>query len=347
MSTMTSDSDAHAGGWRREDLSNSIPFALRFPRWFWREHAFAIFGHALKDSMEDIVYFDRYQQRLCTEAIYGDRALRWTYGTLAGRISLAVLVKRAVFSRWYGRLMDRPSTREKIVPFIQQYGLDASEFRRPVNEFRNFNEFFYRQLKPDARPIHADPTSIVFPADGRHLCVPDLSQARGLFVKGEMLSLVELLNDTHLAQRYARGSLLLSRLCPVDYHRFHFPVSGIPGPSKLIPGPLYSVNPIALRQNIQILNTNKRCVAELKSDVLGSVLLLEIGATCVGSICQTYTAGQSVWKGDEKGYFRFGGSSTIVIFEPGRIRFCDDLIEQSSQHRELYARMGDRMATIV
>lgn len=294
--------------------------------------------------MEEIVYFDRYLQKLCVEEIYGDRALRWTYQTIAGRVSLAVLVKRAIFSRWYGRLMDRSTSREKIVPFIQQYGLDASEFRRDVGSFGSFNEFFSRELKPDARPIDRDSSSIVFPADGRHLCVPDLSQAGGLFVKGEMLSLVELLRDQKLSDRFARGSLLLSRLCPVDYHRFHFPTDGIVGPARPINGPLYSVNPIALRQNIQILNKNKRCVTVLTTDTLGTVLLLEIGATCVGSICQTYVPGTHVNKGDEKGYFQFGGSSTIVIFEPGRIRFDDDLIDQSLQHRELYARMGDRMA---
>ena len=293
--------------------------------------------------MNEIVYYDRYLGKTCVEKIYGDKALRWTYGTRSGRVTLDVLVKRALFSRWYGWRMDRASTRKKISPFIKSYELDASEFASQVDEFANFNEFFFRKLKPEARPIDADFSSAVFPADGRHLCVPDLSRCEGLFVKGEMFDLASLLGDANLADEYAQGSLLLSRLCPVDYHRFHFPVAGVPGNTRLINGPLYSVNPIALRQNIHILTTNKRCVTEMETESFGKVLLIEIGATCVGSIRQTYSAGKKVAKGSEKGYFRFGGSSTITIFEAGQIVFDQDIVENSLKNRELYAKVGDRM----
>lgn len=297
--------------------------------------------------MEEIVFFDRYTQELSTEKVYGDRELRWTYGSVAGRIALKLLIKRALFSRWYGWRMDQKATKSKIAPFVAQYGLDPDEFQDGIEDFSNFNEFFYRKLKPSARPIAPDPTVAVFPADGRHLCVPDISRAEGLFVKGEMFSLLELLQDQPLAEHYAAGSLLLSRLCPVDYHRFHFPASGIPNSPRRIKGPLYSVNPIALRQNIHILARNKRCITELHTEEFGRVLLLEIGATCVGSICQTFTPQARVSKGAEKGYFKFGGSSTVTIFEPGRIRFDQDLIEHSSQQRELYAHVGDSMGTAV
>ncbi|QDT01650.1 Phosphatidylserine decarboxylase proenzyme [Rubripirellula lacrimiformis] len=296
--------------------------------------------------MDQIVYHDRYRNEDCVEKVYGDSFLRWTYGTVGGKIALAAMVKRAWFSHWYGWRMDRAVSREKILPFIQQYELDADEFLRPPDQFASFNEFFFRKLKPQARPIDPRPAAAVFPADGRHLCVPDLSRCDGLFVKGEMFDLATLVDDAELAQRYAGGSLLLSRLCPVDYHRFHFPVAGSPGPSRLINGPLYSVNPIALCQNIHILATNKRTLTQLETESFGRVLLMEIGATCVGGICQTYSTDQPIDKGDEKGYFRFGGSSTITIFEPGRIQFDDDLVEQSSQHRELYAKIGDSLGTI-
>ena len=297
--------------------------------------------------MDEIVYYDRYQQTLCREQVYGDKSLRWIYGTTAGKLTLHSLVKRALFSRWYGWLMDRARTRHKIEPFIEQYKIDASEFVRRPDEFKNFNEFFYRELKPQARPIDPHRSSIVFPADGRHLCVPDLAKCDGLYVKGEMFDLATLVGDHELATRYARGSLLLSRLCPTDYHRFHFPVGGEPGPANMLNGPLFSVNPIALRQNIQILATNKRVVTRLATQSCGTVLLMEVGATCVGGICQTYRPGGPVKKGDEKGYFRFGGSSTIILFEPDRVVFDDDLVQQSSQHRELYARIGDSMGSIL
>lgn len=304
--------------------------------------------HHLDDikPMDDIVYYDRYRQRLSREKVYGDQSLRWIYGTATGKAALHVLVKRALFSMWYGWWMDQASTRKKIAPFIAEYGLDDSEFACRPDQFANFNEFFFRKLKGDARPIDPRASAVVFPADGRHLCIPDLSRSDGLFVKGKMFSLKTLLGDPDLARRYEQGSLLLSRLCPTDYHRFHFPVAGVPGPARLLNGPLFSVNPLALRNNIDILATNKRTLTELATETCGTVLLMEIGATCVGGIRQTYEPGVHVPKGAEKGYFRFGGSSTIVIFEPGRVVFDADLVEQSSQQRELYARMGDSMGTI-
>ncbi|MDB4561303.1 archaetidylserine decarboxylase [bacterium] len=293
--------------------------------------------------MDEIVYYDRYRAEECIEKVYGDKFLRWTYGTLGGRIALTSMVKRAWFSHWYGWRMDQTKSAEKILPFIEEYELDPNEFRQPTAEFKNFNQFFYRQLKPDARPIDSESESVVFPADGRHMCIPDISQSDGLFVKGETFNLPDLLGDAQLAKRYASGSLVLSRLCPVDYHRFHFPVAGVPSESQLLNGPLFSVNPIALVQNIQILAKNKRCLTRLRTEHFGEVLLLEIGATCVGGICQTYSEQTKVLKGSEKGYFKFGGSSTMTIFEPGRVRFDQDLLQHSQQHREIYARVGDRM----
>jgi phosphatidylserine decarboxylase len=159
--------------------------------------------------------------------------------------------------------MDHPSTRNKIAPFIREYELDVSEFVCKVDDFANFNEFFFWKLKPEARPIDSIPASVVLLADGRHLFMPDLSRCDGLFVKGKMFDLNKLLDDKALAKQYAEGSLLLSRLCPINCHRFHFTAAGVPGPTRLINDPLYSVNPIALCQNIHILATNKRCITEL------------------------------------------------------------------------------------
>ena len=295
---------------------------------------------------DKIVYFDRYQDKECVEKVYGDKYMRWTYGTLGGKLALSAFVKRAWFSRWYGWRMDRPRSRHKIAPFIENFELDAAEFKRDPADFEHFNAFFARELKPEARPIDEDPHSVVFPADGRHLCVPDLSQCDGLLVKGEMFDLRTLLEDEGLAEQYASGSLVVSRLCPVDYHRFHFPATGTPVPTRLLNGPLYSVNPIALCQNIHILATNKRTLTVLDTEHVGRVLLMEIGATNVGSIHQTFQPESPVAKGDEKGYFRFGGSSTITIFEPGRVVFDEDLKSNSAQKRELYAKMGDHMGRI-
>jgi phosphatidylserine decarboxylase len=239
--------------------------------------------------------------------------------------------------------MSQAGSASRVHPFIARYGLDPDEFAGRPADFLSFNEFFYRKLKPSARPIDADPSSIVFPADGRHLGFDKASAIGGVFIKGQTFDLPQLLGDADLAARYADGTLILSRLCPVDYHRFHFPVAGIPGETRLIDGPLFSVSPIALRRKLAYLWTNKRTITPLRTEKFGTVLLLEIGATCVGTICQTFVPGQPVKKGAEKGYFAFGGSSTITLFEPGAVTLESDLVEFSSRQIELYAKVGTCM----
>jgi phosphatidylserine decarboxylase len=171
----------------------------------------------------------------------------------------------------------------------------------------------------------------------------DISLIEGIFVKGEKFSLATLLQDQKLAERFHRGAMVLSRLCPVDYHRFHFPVSGVPDQPRVIRGPLFSVSPIALKRNIHILALNRRALCRLESPTFGLVLMLEVGATNVGSFEYTFQPGDPVEKGAEKGYFKFGGSLIITLFEAERVQLATDLIETSRQGIELYARVGDEM----
>ncbi|SKB01263.1 phosphatidylserine decarboxylase [Prosthecobacter debontii] len=288
-----------------------------------------------------IQFYNRRTQRLETEAVYGEGPLRFVYENPLGKLALHLLVKRAIFSEIYGQRMDDLDSAAKIRPFLETYGVDTSEFAEPVESYRTFNEFFYRRLKPGARPIVADPQAVALPADGRHFVIPDVSLCRDFFVKGVKFHLPALLDDAELAARYEKGAVLISRLCPTDYHRFHFPCGGVAETPRLINGPLYSVSPIAFMKRPSIFWENKRYVTRLQTGQFGEVLLLEVGATCVGSVVHTSPADAPVLKGDEKGYFRFGGSCFITIFEPGRIQFSDDLLQQSAQGREVYARMGD------
>ncbi len=291
-----------------------------------------------------IEFFNRYTGRVEEERVYGANWLRWTYSSPFGRLALETFVKRPLFSRWYGWRMNRAASRAKVLPFIREFGLDTGEFADAPESFRTFNGFFYRRLKDGARPVDADPNAVVFPADGRHLGFPDASKVEGVFVKGQRFDLPRLLNDAALASRYERGTVVLSRLCPVDYHRFHFPAGGVPSETRVLNGPLYSVNPIALRRNLGYLWENRRTLATLKTERFGTVILMEIGATKVWCIVQTYHPGEPVSKVDEKGDFQFGGSSTLLLFEPGRVRLATDLVEQTGRHRELYAKVGDRLA---
>lgn len=294
-----------------------------------------------------IQFYNRYTGQLEEEAVYGEKWLRWTYETTPGRFFLNALVRRPVFSRYYGRAMDRPSSKVRIGPFIEKYGVDASEFAVEPHVFSTFNEFFYRRLKPENRPIAEGEGIACMPADGRHFGYPDLSDLPGFVAKGQRFDLRQFLADDALADRYANGTAVVSRLCPVDYHRYHFPCSGTPGETRPIGGWLYSVNPIALRRNLRYLIENKRSYCLIESPSFGTVLYAEIGATCVGGMVNTYTPGVEIAKGEEKGFFKFGGSCTLLLFEKGRIRLADDLIRNSENFLETYVKMGDLMGEAI
>lgn len=294
--------------------------------------------------MEPICYFNRLTGALETEQVYGEGWLRLAYETRGGAL-LRQMVKRPFFSRWYGRRMARPASRALVHPFIQKFGLDTSEFADPPESFGTFNDFFVRKLKPEARPLNSDPSAFIFPCDGRHLGFPDISAISSVFVKGQRFSLSGLLGCNELSERFADGSLVLSRLCPTDYHRFHFPASGVPSHPRLINGSLFSVSPIALRKNLSYLWENKRMITELETRDSGMILMIDVGATNVGSISQTFAPSQPVERGAERGYFSFGGSSTLTIFERGAITLADDLIEQTNRQTELYAPFGSFLAT--
>lgn len=302
-------------------------------------------------SGQPIRYFDRYSRALKMENVYGEPWMRLAYGNPAGRLAVWLIFRRLWFSRWYGWKMKKRESALRILPFIAKYDIDVDDFAKSAFDYKTFNEFFCRALKPQARPIAPGDSVAVLPADGRHLAFPDVDAADGFYVKGQKLSLADLLAERGArngspgspAGALAGGSMLISRLCPVDYHRFHFPVGGIPGEARPVPGRLYSVSPIALRRNLAYLAANKRQLTLIESPVFGPVAMVEVGATNVGSIVQSFLPNRAVCKGDEKGFFSFGGSCVVTLFARGRIAFDADIVEQSRQHVETYARMGDRV----
>lgn len=297
----------------------------------------------MSEHREPIRYFHRAKQVVETEEVYGEGWLRWTYESALGRMALALLVKRAIVSRYYGWRMSRPYSAQAVLPFIVKYDLNVDEFVKKPLAFKSFNDFFYRALKPGARPVAPGDNIAVLPADGRHLVFQDLDVTAGFYAKGQRFDLSAFLGDPALAAEFAGGAMVISRLCPVDYHRFHFPVGGTPGEPRLINGWLYSVSPVALRRNLGYLWENKRMVTLIESPAFGRVAMVEIGATMVGSIFQGFVPGRPVAKGTEKGHFKFGGSCVVTLFRRGAIRIDPDLLEHSAKQMEVYARVGERM----
>jgi phosphatidylserine decarboxylase len=303
-------------------------------------------------ASEPTQFLDRRTGRLETEMIYGERWLRFAYENPAGRLLLWALVKRKIFSMYYGWRMNWRSSSRHVLPFIIDYKLEGAmeDCAKPVYNYRTFNEFFSRKLKPAARPIAEGEGVAVFPADGRHLVFPNIAAADGFHVKGSKFALEDLLGEAELpaerrelTRKFASGAMVISRLCPVDYHRFHFPASGRAGAARLIKGAYYSVHPIALRRHIDYLVRNKRMITLVETPVFGTVACVEIGATNVGTIVQTFPENHGVRKGEEKGLFKFGGSCVITLFEPGKIILDADLVAAGEKCLEVFARMGERM----
>ncbi|MEM9483923.1 MAG: phosphatidylserine decarboxylase, partial [Cyanobacteria bacterium P01_F01_bin.116] len=153
------------------------------------------------------------------------------------------------------------------------------------------------------------------------------------------MHLETLLASAKLAQAYYGGSALIVRLTPYDYHRFHFPDAGIAHASRNIPGQYHSVNPIALAKIPTVFSLNKRAVTTFVSQNFGSIAYVEVGALTVGSIVQTYVPGR-VDKGQEKGHFQYGGSTLVLLFEPEKITFDDDLMQDSAADIEVQVKAG-------
>jgi phosphatidylserine decarboxylase len=291
-------------------------------------------------KLPPLYYIDRATSERRQEEIYGEWGLALMYTHFFGRPLRWIFSEWRWLSKFYGWLMKRPHSAKKVAPFIAQYGVDNSEFEKQT--FSSFNDFFVRKLKPEARPV-AD-TAAVCPADGRYRLYPNIREADGFIVKGHKFSLTTLLRDERLARQFEGGAMAIVRLCPTDYHRFHFPVEGVTSEAQLIDGPLASVNPSALQHDIHILARNKRTITRITTEAVGTVLIIEVGATNVGSIVQTYQADTLVKKGQEKGYFEFGGSAIILLFEPNRIAFAPDLIALSSDDLEVLCQMGQKLS---
>lgn len=299
----------------------------------------------MKSSIE---YIDRESGSIKTEKVYGQRAIQLLYGDdllskVFGTPLLYLSAKVPLFSHMYGYWQRKSWTRKKIAPFIDSFQIQKEEMEKTADEFASFDEFFSRKLKKHCRPIAFESASIC-PADGRYLAftLDDLSTC--FQIKSTTFTVQKLLSDEDGANRYKGGSVVVIRLAPPDYHRFHFPVDGTPESVRLINGSLFSVNPFALSRGFASYTENKRMATVIKSTQCGLVTMVEVGATNVGSIHQTYIDGRDYQKGEEKGFFSFGGSAIVLLFEKGKINIAEDLLQATKQGLETFCKMGQPLS---
>ncbi|KAJ3889118.1 phosphatidylserine decarboxylase-domain-containing protein [Lentinula edodes] len=263
-------------------------------------------------------------------------------GSRARRLLKSLSIKQGV-------KYDSPESVRDILPFIQFHKLDMNEVRDPVKSFKTFNQFFYRKLKPDARPVDSpsDPYRMVSAADCRFMAFESVSEATRLWIKGREFSVARLLGNAYKAEaeRYNGGALAIFRLAPQDYHRFHSPVDGRIGNMTYIAGEYYTVNPQAIRTALDVYGENARKIVPIDSPQFGRVMAVCVGAMMVGTIQTTVEEGQWVKRGEEFGYFAFGGSTIVLLFEPGVLEWDEDLVINGRAALETLVRVGMGLGT--
>ncbi|KAF9926366.1 hypothetical protein FBU30_004030 [Linnemannia zychae] len=253
-----------------------------------------------------------------------------------------------------GKHFDNPISVKHIHPFIKTYRLDLTELLEPdPTKYKTFNEFFYRKLKADARPIDGkdDPSIIVSAADCRITCFESVSAATEFWIKGQHFTLPNLLQDTELAKEFDEGSMAIFRLAPQDYHRFHCPIKGVLKKDPVrIGGTYFTVNPMAINEDLDVFTENVRVVSVLDLEDAGDKsfdksVFVSIGALLVGSIELTggKVPGTKLDKGDELGYFAYGGSTCILLFRKDAVQFDQDLVDNSKKGVETLVQMGEHI----
>lgn len=256
-------------------------------------------------------------------------------------------------SRKMGAEYDKPESRDHIPVFIESFQLQSGlyELKEPdPKKYRTFNEFFARELKESARPVEqeADEKVVSCPADCRLTAFPTVDQATKYWIKGFGFSLEKLLGDVDLAKKFDGGSMVIARLAPQDYHRWHAPASGKVLSISEIPGAYYTVNPQAIneRGTLDVFCENRRSVMIIQRSNTGSpIAIIAVGAMLVGSIKYNpgIEVGTEVRRGQCLGAFYYGGSTVIIIHPRGEVTLDEDLVKNSTdQCYETIMKVGWR-----
>jgi len=289
-----------------------------------------------------IRYWNRESKSLEIEKVYGDDWIRLLYGTPAGVWITDRCLAHPWISRAYGWLQSSSISKSKIASFIKKFSIRMEEYE--VSEYSSFNDFFIRQFRPGLRSFSSNPNEFCSPAEARLFVYPENGIDQKHRLKGSWVSVSELLGKSAWTESFKNGSVMILRLCPVDYHRFHFPDDGTVLDQYTSHGKLHSVNPVALRGKPDILFTNERQISILETKNFGKVAYIEVGALCVGKIVQTHLS-PSFNRGDEKGYFLFGGSTVVVLTEPGRVEWDPEIIEKTNMGIETFVKLGSTLGT--
>lgn len=303
-----------------------------------------------RNSQSDITFWHRAHNRMEIEKVYGDKFIRFLYQSSLGKQTGGVFTNK-IFSKIYGAFQERPSSHNKVRPFIEKFNIDIDQYEKgslPAADIRDsyatFNEFFIRKLKLGARSTVNEPHRMPAFAEARYVGYANVDNTIQFPVKGKFLTAAGILGNPDIAKPFEGGPLMVARLCPVDYHRYHYPDNGKVLDHFPVRGRYDSVNPLALKLKGDILIANERYVSLLQTENFGRLAYIEVGAICVGKIVQSHSWNKPFRRGEEKGYFLFGGSTVVLLGEKGAWKPSVDMLKNTAEGRETYIQLGDEVA---
>ena len=260
--------------------------------------------------------------------------LKKLYGTFLGRCALKVLVCKFVsnLGGWY---MNSGLSKNRIKPFIQENNIDMSQYED--REYQSYNDFFTRKIIEGKRPFLIDEQVLISPADSKLTCYK-INEDSHFMIKDTDYSLAELLENNELASEYLNGYCMIFRLTVDDYHRYSFIDDGNILESKYIPGKFHTVNPIA-NDYYPIYKQNSRNYTVIESKNFGKIIQMEVGAMMVGRIVNHEI--KKCLKGEEKGYFEFGGSTVVVLLKENQAVIDNDILENTRKNKETVVKLGE------
>ena len=268
-----------------------------------------------------------------------DRFLAHLYTKSFGLHILQIIIQ-PVISRIGGFFMNLPISKLFVKSFIKSNNIDMTDYEEC--EYTSYNDFFTRKIKPGKRNIDMNPKHLISPCDSK-LTVYDIDDECILPIKGVYYNVQSLLKDKKLSDRYRGGKALVFRLTVDDYHRYIYIDNGLKSNNRSIAGVYHTVNPIAA-STFPIYRENHREYTLLRTDNFGDVIHMEVGALMVGKITNYHFAGK-VSRGEEKGYFEFGGSTIVLLLEKGKAVIDKDIISNSAKDLETRVLMGEKIGT--
>lgn len=267
-----------------------------------------------------------------------EKTLSFLYNKPFGKLILKLLCRRFVSN--LGRIyMESPLSKGRIKKLIKANNIDMSQYEN--KDFKSFNEFFIRKILDGKRNIEMNPSSVIAPADSK-LTVYDIQPDAVYRIKGCDYSIKQLLGDENLANEYAGGKCLVFRLSVDNYHRYCFTDNGNVIDNRFIPGILHTVNPLALEKH-DVYGKNCRELTILKTENFGNVAYIEVGAMMVGRINNRKI--EKFVRGEEKGYFSFGGSTIIMLYKKDTINMDPDIAENSKTEIETTVLYGEKVGS--